>query len=408
MARARTAPARVSAATLPAAVWIIGFAIFAQGTSELVIAGLLPELASDLTVTVSQAGLLVSAFALGMFVGAPILSIVTLRMPRRQSMLLFLAVFIVAHIVAATADSYQVLFLTRLIGAFVYAGFWAVGAGTALQLVPAGSRGRAMSVVAGGLTVALVVGVPAGTWLGQAFGWRSVFWAIAGLSAVAWFAVFAAVPRFATTAPPRIAAEMRGLRVPRLWLSYAMTSTSIAALIGVFSFLGVILVEVAGFASAVVPWLLLVYGVGALVGTLLGGRLADRLAVGVLAVGFGCLLIVFVLFALLGTMQAVVIALVLLLGVAGAMTNPALNARVVTIAPAAPTLAVAGSVSAFNLGIALGPWLNGSLLDTGSGYVSLIWVGASLAGVALALLCLEWRLQNRHTRWRREGQLLNV
>lgn len=380
---------------MPVAIWIIGAAIFAQGTSELMLAGLLPELSADLGVTVPQAGLLVSVFALGMLVGAPVLAVITLRWPRRRAMLAFLAVFVLAHVAGALTDSYSVLLAVRFVAAFVYAGFWAVGAGTAMSLATPDRRGRAMSVVAGGLTVATVIGLPAGTWIGQNLGWRSAFWAVAALSTLAAGAVLAAIPTARPDAAPRIADELRGLAVPRLWLSYAMTAVGTAALLGTFTYLGAMLITTSGLDSEWVPVVLFGYGVGALAGMAVGGYAADRWPHGVLLVGFGALCVVLVAIALISHHALMVGALSVLLGLAGFGTNPALNSRVFALGAAAPTLTAAGTTSAFNVGIALGPWLAGMALTAGFGYPVVPWIGAGLAVVALALFAADAALVRR-------------
>lgn len=371
---------------MPVAIWIIGGAIFAQGTSELMLAGLLPELSADLGVTVPQAGLLVSVFALGMLVGAPVLAVVTLRWPRRRAMLAFLAIFVLAHIAGALTGSYPVLLAVRFVAAFVYAGFWAVGAGTAMSLVSPDRRGRAMSIVAGGLTVATVIGLPAGTWIGQNLGWRGAFWAVAILSTLAAGAVLAAVPAGRPDATPRMADELRGLAVPRLWLSYAMTAVGTAALLGTFTYLGAMLITTSGLGSEWVPVVLFGYGVGALAGMAVGGYAADRWPRGVLLVGFGTLCVVLAAIAVVSRHALWVGALSVLLGLTGFGTNPALNSRVFALGASAPTLTAAGTTSAFNVGIAVGPWLSGMALTTGFGYPAVPWIGAGLAVIALVLL----------------------
>ncbi|SFJ65243.1 MFS transporter, DHA1 family, chloramphenicol resistance protein [Amycolatopsis sacchari] len=381
---------------MPVAVLVLGFAIFAQGTSELVLAGLLPELAADLGVSIPQAGLLVSGFALGMLAEAPVLAVLTLRWPRRRALLAFLAVFVLVHVAGALTTSYAVLFATRFAGAFVYAGFWAVGGSTAMALVPADRRARAMSVVAGGLTVATVLGLPAGTWIGQHATWRGAFWAVAALSALAAIGVLLAVPDHRPAHPPRVRDELRGLRTGRLWLSYAMTAVSTAALLGTFTYLGAMLVTTTGLAERWVPAVLLTYGVGALAGITFGGRLADRHPRGVLVAGFTGLLAVSAALALTAAHAVAVVVLVFLLGLAGFATNPALNSRVSVLAPGAPTLAVAGNISAFNTGISVGPWLGGLALGAGLGYPSVAWLGTLLAAVALVLVGVDATRQRVH------------
>ena len=380
---------------MPVAIWIIGLAIFAQGTSELMLAGLLPEMSADLGVTIPQAGLLVSVFALGMLVGAPILAIATLRWSRRRAMVAFLAIFVVAHIVSAFTSSYAVLMTARFVAAFVYAGFWAVGAGTAMALVGAERRGRAMSIVAGGLTVATVIGLPAGTWIGQHLGWRGAFWAVAALSCVAAGAVLAAVPDTRPDTEPRIGDELRGLAVPRLWLSYAMTAVSTAALLGTFTYLAAMLITTSGLQPQWVPAVLLGYGLGALVGMAVGGQAADRWPRATLGAGFTTLLVVLVALALTTRHVTAVSALACLLGFAGFGTNPALNSRVFAFAPSAPTLTAAGNVASFNVGISVGPWVAGIALTAGLGYPAVPWIGAALAVLALVLLVIDVRMAGR-------------
>lgn len=373
---------------MPVAIWVLGAAIFAQGTSELMLAGLLPEMSADLAVTIPQAGLLVSVFALGMLIGAPVLAVVTLRWPRRRALLAFLTIFVLAHVAGALTDSYPVLLAVRFVAAFVYAGFWAVGAGTAMSLVSPDRRGRAMSVVAGGLTVATVIGLPAGTWIGQHLGWRGAFWTVAALSTLAAGAVLAAVPTGRPATAPRMADELRGLAVPRLWLSYAMTAVGTAALLGTFTYLGAMLVTT-GLGSGWVPLVLLGYGVGALAGMAVGGYAADRWPRGVLLIGFSALFAVLVAMAIVSHHAPAVGALSVLLGLAGFGTNPALNSRVFALGASAPTLTAAGTTAAFNVGIALGPWLAGLALTAGAGYSAVPWIGAGLAVGALGLFAVD-------------------
>ncbi|NMD58252.1 MULTISPECIES: Cmx/CmrA family chloramphenicol efflux MFS transporter [Tsukamurella] len=371
---------------MPLAIVVLGFGIFAQGTSELMLAGLIPELSADLHVSVPQAGLLISGFALGMMVGAPVLALATLRWPKRRALLVFTAVFALTHLLAAATDSFAVLLATRFVGAFVYAGFWSVAATTAIALVPADRRGRAMSVVAGGLTLATVIGLPLGTLLGQHAGWRATFVAVAIATAVAGIAIAATVPAEvapSATALPR--EEIRALRTGRLWLSYAITAFSIAALLISFGYLGAMLLETAHAAPATVPIVLALYGVGAVAGIAAGGRLADRRPESVLVGGTVALALASAALAATLTHPALAALSATLLGAAGFVTNPALNSRVFALAPGAPTLAPAFTVAAFNAGIAVGPWLGGTLLDLGASYRALPLAGAALAVVAAGL-----------------------
>jgi DHA1 family chloramphenicol resistance protein-like MFS transporter len=382
---------------MPIAVYILGLAIFAQGTSELMLAGLLPELAADLGVSIPEAGLLISAFAVGMLVGAPVLAVVTLRWARRTALLVFLALFALTHVAGALTPNYEVLLVTRVVGAFVYAGFWAVAAVTAVGLVPVTSRARAMSVVTGGLTIATIVGLPAGTVIGQHFGWRAAFWTVAVLSVGAMAGVIATVPlgRPEPGAIPRIPAELRAMANPRLWLSYATTAFFTAAILVIFSYLAPLLTEATGLPSGAVPAVLALYGVGSLIGITIGGRNADALPFRTLAVSIIGLSLMSAVLALWAHTPVVAIAAIFLLGGFGFAANPALNARVFSLAGDAPTLATSVNFSSFNVGITIGPWLGGLAIDAGAGYQLLGWVAVVLAIVALGTVILAAMLPLR-------------
>ncbi|MGN9844727.1 Cmx/CmrA family chloramphenicol efflux MFS transporter [Nonomuraea sp. H19] len=382
---------------MPLAVYMLGLAIFAQGTSELMLAGLLPEMAADLRVSVPDAGLLISAFAMGMLVGAPVLAVLTLRWPRRTALLTFLAVFALSHVAGALTSSYGMLFATRVVGAFVYAGFWAVAATTAIGLVPAGARGKAMSVIAGGLTVATIIGLSAGTVIGQHLGWRAAFWAVAGMSALAAVGILATIPggRPETEAQPRVSAELRSMTSPTLWLAYGTTALTTGALLASFSYLSVMLVDTTGLDSAWVPAVLALYGAGTLIGITIGGRTADRRPFLSLYTGIGGLIAGSAALAMTAHIPAVAIPLIFLLGAFGFATNPALNIRVFALAKNAPTLAAAVNVSSFNVGITIGPWLGGLAIGAGLGYPSVAWIGAAIGVAALGTLALGAALQRR-------------
>ncbi|MFI6778291.1 Cmx/CmrA family chloramphenicol efflux MFS transporter [Nocardia sp. NPDC050412] len=380
---------------MPFAVYILGLSIFAQGTSELMLSGLLTQMAADLGVSIPQAGLLISAFALGMLVGAPALAVITLRWPRRTALLTFLGVFIAAHVVAALTPGYWVLFATRVVGAFVYAGFWAVAATTALSLVAENARGRAMSIVAGGLTVANIVGLPAGTVIGQHLGWRAAFWAVAVLSALAMAGVAAKIPGGRPAEVPNLRRELRTMINPRLWLSYSTTALSTGAQLVTFAYLGALLSRTTAIAESWIPLVLTLYGIGALIGITVGGRTADAHPFRVLTIGMIGLIIISAVLALTATMPAPVVILVFLLGAFGFATNPALNTRVFALAGAAPTLATAVNFSAFNVGITIGPWLGGLAIGSGLGYPSIAWIGAALAVAALATVTWAAALHRR-------------
>ncbi len=380
---------------MPLAVYILGLSIFAQGTSELIAAGLLPDMAGDLGVSIPRAGLLISAFALGMLFGAPILAVATMRWSRRTALIAFLAAFILAHVAAVLTSDYRVLFATRVIAAFVYAGFWSVGASAAVTMVADNERGRAMSIVAGGLTVATIVGLPAGTFIGQHLGWRAAFWAVTILSAIAMVGVLLRVPDSRPGATPDLRKELRAMASGQVALLYGITTLAIAGLMATFGYLGALLIETTRVAPGWVPVLLAVYGIGAFLGIGLGGRTADAHPTRTLVVGITGLTVTSALLALAAAHIVPVAGLVFLLGAFGFGTNPVSNSRIYALAPAATTLGPAGNVVSFNIGITLGPWLGGLALGAGLGYPAVAWLSAALGLAALGLVAWSWLLARR-------------
>ncbi|MEU0784466.1 Cmx/CmrA family chloramphenicol efflux MFS transporter [Streptomyces sp. NPDC006173] len=381
---------------MPLSVYILALSVFALGTSEFMLSGLLPPVAEDLGVTIPQAGLLISAFAIGMVVGAPLLAVATLRLPRRATLVALIAVFGLGQVAGALAPTYAVLFASRVVSALACAGFWAVGAAVAVATVPATSRARALAVMIGGLSVANVLGVPAGAFLGEGLGWRSAFWAVGAASAIALVGIVSLVPALPRPAErPRMKREMHIYRDRQVWLSIGTIALAAAGVFCAFSYLAPLLTDVAGLDDGWVPTVLALFGVGALIGTAIGGRFADAHLFRVLILGMAADTVVLVAFALLGRHAVAAVLLSFLLGVACFCTAPALNARMFDVAAAAPTLAAATTTAAFNLGNTAGPWLGGAVIDAGLGYGATAWAGAALTTAAIALAVVSLRLQRR-------------
>ncbi|MFE2024113.1 Cmx/CmrA family chloramphenicol efflux MFS transporter [Streptomyces hygroscopicus] len=380
---------------MPLAVYVLGLSVFALGTSEFMLSGLLQPVARDMGVSIPEAGLLISAFAIGMVVGAPVLAAATLRLPRRTTLMALLAVFGLGQIAGALAPSYGVLFASRVVSALACAGFWAVGAAVAVSLVPVGARAKAMAVMVGGLSIANIAGVPAGAFLGQHAGWRAAFWAVAGLSALGLAGVVTLVPR--TEVPtgddrPRLKAELRIYRDPQVWLALAATALSGGAVFCLFSYLGPLLTDTAGLDEGWVPTVLALFGVGALLGTVIGGRIADAHLFGTMSGGIVASTVVLSALALTAHSPVAAVTLALMLGFTAFFTAPALNARMFNLANAAPTLAGATNTSAFNIGNTVGPWLGGLVIDAGWGYPAVAWTGAALAGTGAVTTVAALRL----------------
>ncbi|QDQ14452.1 Cmx/CmrA family chloramphenicol efflux MFS transporter [Streptomyces spectabilis] len=381
---------------MPLAVYVLALGIFTQGTSEFMLSGLLPGMAEDLGVSVPDAGLLISAFAIGMVVGAPLLAVATLRWPRRTALVILQAVFVAGHVVGAVAPGYGLLFATRIVSALAYAGFWGVAVATAVALVPSEAKSKAVALVAGGLTLATIVGVPAGTLLSQSAGWRAAFWAVAAATVVSLVCTVAAVPGGERGTAPSVRTELRGMARPQLWLSYAVTAFAFGAVIVTFSYLAALLTDETGLSEGWVPAVLALFGAGGMLGLVVGGRTARTHAVATLAWGLGALAAVSAALALTAdSAAAVVVTLVLLLGTAGYVTNPALQSRVFTLAPDAPTLVGATNTAAFNVGNTLAPMLGGLVIDAGHGYAAVAWVGAGLAALGCATAVAAGVLERR-------------
>ncbi|EST39514.1 hypothetical protein N566_01520, partial [Streptomycetaceae bacterium MP113-05] len=385
-----------SRSRMPAAVYVLGLSVFALGTSEFMLSGILEPLARDMDVSIPQAGLLVSAFAIGMVVGAPLLAAATLRLPRRTTLIALLAVFGLGQVAGALSPSYEVLFASRVVSALACAGFWAVGAAVAVSLVPVNARARAMAVMVGGLSIANIAGVPAGAFLGQSAGWRAAFWAVAAMSAAGLVGVVAMVPRTKPPtgdAAPNLRRELRIYRDRQVWVTLVTIAATAATGFCVFSYLSPILTRTAGLSESWVPWVLALFGFGALIGTSVGGRVADAHLFGTIYAGISAAAVVLTALALLAHIPVAAIVLSFLLGLAVFSAAPALNARMFNVADAAPTLAGATTTASFNIGNTLGPWLGGLVISAGWGFAAVAWTGAGLAVTALLATAVASRMR---------------
>ncbi|MFJ4834772.1 Cmx/CmrA family chloramphenicol efflux MFS transporter [Streptomyces sp. NPDC088747] len=381
---------------MPLAVYVLGLSVFALGTSEFMLSGLLPPIAEDMGVTIPRAGLLISAFAIGMVVGAPLLAVATLRLPRRTTLVALIAVFGLGQVAGALAPTYAVLFASRVVSALACAGFWAVGAAVAIAMVPVNARARALAVMIGGLSIANVLGVPAGAFLGAGLGWRAAFWAVAAASAIALVGVLTLIPALPRPEEkPRLGREVRIYRDRQVWLSITMIALAAGGVFCAFSYLAPLLTDVAGLDDGWVPTVLALFGVGALIGTTIGGRVADAHLFGVLLTGTAASTVILLTLALLGRYAVAAIVLSLLLGISAFYTAPALNARMFDVAATAPTLAGATTTAAFNLGNTGGPWIGGAVIDAGLGYASPAWAGAALTVAGLGVAGVSLRLHRR-------------
>ncbi|MBE1160387.1 MFS transporter [Dyella acidiphila] len=373
---------------MPAALYALAAGAFGIGTTEFVIMGLLMQVAADLKVSIATAGLLISGYALGVFVGAPVLTVATSRLPRKLVLLALMAIFTIGNVFCALAPNYTVLLLARVITALAHGTFFGVGAVVATSLVAPDRRASAISIMFTGLTIATLLGVPAGAWLGLHFGWRSTFWAVAAIGVVAMLVIAALVPAD-HGAGKRIAVrdELRAIGNPAVLLGLLMTVLGFAGVFTVFTYIQPMLTQVTGFGESAVSPILLIFGIGLIAGNLLGGKLADRRLMPAL------LATLLVLIAVLGVMgfvlhnKVLTVLFVGLLGVAAFATVPPLQLWVLHKAHNAQSLASSLNIGAFNLGNALGAWLGGVVVARGPGLAALTWVAAlvTLSGLLVAL-----------------------
>lgn len=387
---------------MPIALLALTLSAFAIGTTEFVIVGLIPTIALDLGVSVPSAGLLVSLYALGVAIGAPLLTALTGRVPRKLLLLSLMVIFTLGNLLAWQAPGYESLILARLVTGLAHGVFFSIGSTIATSLVPREKAASAIAIMFTGLTVALVTGVPLGTFIGQQFGWRETFLAVSALGVIAFIGSLLFVPKgIQHNAPASLLQQLSVLRQPRLLLVYAMTAVGYGGSFIAFTYLAPILQEISGFTAGTVSLVLLVYGVSVAFGNILGGRLADRLgpikALVMIFLGLAA-----VLLALNFTASTPWLALltVLLWGAVAFGNVPGLQVYVVQqaerYAPQAVDVASGLNIAAFNLGIAGGAWFGG-LIVAGPGLIHTTWIGAMVVLSAVGLTLWSGRLDRDDT-----------
>lgn len=373
----------------PWALYALTVGAFGIGTTEFVIMGLLLQLAGDLQVSLATAGLLISGYALGVFVGAPLLTAATSRVPRKTALLALMAIFTLGNIACALAPNYAVLMLARVITSLAHGTFFGVGAVVATSVVPADRKASAISTMFTGLTVATLLGVPAGAWLGLQYGWRSTFWAVSaiGLVAMAVIAFFVSAREAGAGSAVSLREEFKVLKRGHVLLGLGATVLGFAGVFTVFTFVQPLLTRISGFGEAGVSAVLLVFGVGMIVGNVIGGRWADRAPVRALLGSLAVLAGVLVAMGFAMHSQLLAVLFIGLLGAAGFATVSPLQLRVLSQAEGAgQSMASSLNIAAFNLGNALGAWLGGAVIDHGPGLATLPWAAAALTlgGLAVA------------------------
>lgn len=380
---------------MPLALLALAISAFAIGTTEFVPTGLLPEIAAEFHVDIPAAGLLVSGYALGVFVGAPLLSAAATPLRRKPVLLGLLGLFVIGNIGSALAPDYATMMMSRVVASLCHGAFFGIGSVVAASLVAPARRAAAIAMMFTGLTLSNVLGVPLGTLLGQAFGWRSTFWVVAALGVVGVLGVLALVPDRPADPGANLRAELSAFGRPQVWLALGMTTLGFGGVFASFTYVAPLMVEVAGFPPSALTWLVLLFGAGFLVGNLIGARAADRALMPSIVGSIGALAVTLGLFTV--TVRSPIPAAITLfvLGAAAFATVPGLQARVMDAAGSAGTMASAANIGAFNLGNAMGAWLGGVVIDAGFGIPAANGVGAAMAATGLALALVAVALDRR-------------
>ncbi|MFE4211832.1 MFS transporter [Streptomyces sp. NPDC056844] len=380
---------------MPLALLALAIGAFGIGTTEFVIMGLLPDVAADFQVSIPTAGFLVTGYALGVVLGAPLMTILGTRVTRKRMLMLLMGLFIVGNIVSALAPVFGVMLAGRVIASLAHGAFFGIGSVVAADLVAPEKKAGAIAMMFTGLTVANVVGVPLGTFIGQSLGWRVTFFVVAGLGVLGLLGVAKLVPEQPKPQGVRIRHELAAFRNVQVLLAMAMTVLGFGGVFAAITYITPMMTETAGFAASSVTWLLVLFGLGMVGGNLLGGKFADRHLMPMLYVALGALAVVLALFTLTAHNKIAAAVTIVLIGALGFATVPPLQKRVLDQAAGAPTLASAVNIGAFNLGNALSAWLGGLVIAAGFGYTAPNWVGAVLAASALVLAVLSGALERR-------------
>ncbi len=393
---------------MPVGLFALALGGFGIGLTEFVIMGLLPEVAADFAVSESTAGYLISGYALAVAVGGIGVTAAVSRFDRKRVLLGLLVLFIGGNLLSALSPTYEAMLGGRIIAALCHGAFFGIGAVVAADMVPPAKRAGAIAMMFAGLTIANVLGVPFGTFLGQQFGWRSAFWAITVIGVLAMIGVATLVPDDSTTRPPVVGTdgvavssapqlrhELAAFRSTQVWLSIAITILGFGGMFGAFTYIAYTLTEVTGFASSTVPWLLVLFGLGLFVGNYVGGKVADRALARGLMVILAVLVVVLVFFAATAQNKAATVISLILMGGFGFAITPGVQTRIMSYAAAAPTMASGANIAAFNVGNALGAYIGGLTIAAGLGFTSPIWAGAVMTAAGLGVLIAATRLDTR-------------
>ncbi|MEX3983472.1 MFS transporter [Paraburkholderia sp. EG287A] len=383
---------------MPLPLLALAVAAFGIGTTEFVIMGLLPDVARDLSVSIPAAGMLVSAYALGVTIGAPIVAIAIANVPRKQALMRLIGIFIVGNLLCALAPNYSILMAARIVTAFCHGAFFGIGSVVAAGLVAPNRRAQAIALMFTGLTLANVLGVPLGTALGQIAGWRTTFWAVTAIGILAAAALQVCLPAKIEMQKASLVHEFGVLKNPQVLMVLGMSVLASASLFAVFTYITPILEDVTGFSPHEVTFVLLLFGLGLTVGSTLGGKLADWKLMRSLLTFLAMIAVVLAAFSLTMHDPIAAMATIFVWGILAFAIVPPLQILIVNRASDAPNLASTLNQGAFNLGNAGGAWIGGVAISAGAPLTALPWVGVATAFAALALTLVSAQIDRRARR----------
>ncbi|MDU1061521.1 MAG: MFS transporter [Leclercia adecarboxylata] len=378
---------------MPIALFALAVGAFGIGLTEFVIAGILPQIAAEFKVSIPSAGLMATSYALGVFVGAPLMTVLGAKIPRKTMLIGLALIFTLGNILTAVAPTLTLAIVGRVITSFNHGAFFGIGSIIAASLVAPGRQASAIAFMFSGLTLANLLGVPVGTWLAQTFSWRLVFWVIAGIGLLTIASIALLVPRIEKGKAIALKTELRAFVDPQVLLVMGITVFGPAAFFTSITYIAPMMIQEGGFSASGVAWLMVLFGLGLAVGNGIGGRLADRSLFGTLFVTLAAQAIVLLVFWMGVNNQIVSATCVFLMAAFGFATVSPIQKLVMDRASqaGAPTMAASVNIGMFNLGNALGAWAGGATIAAGFGLASPNWAGALLSVIALGLAVLAWQ-----------------
>lgn len=381
---------------------------FAIGTTEFIIMGILPEVAKDLDVSISSAGLLVTGYAIGVAIGAPLLTALTGKMSRKTVLQMLMLLFVLGNTLCAIAPTYEFLLISRILAAFAHGTFFGVGSVVASRLVPPEKQSSAVAMIFTGVSVANIIGVPLGTFVGQSLGWRASFWIISVLGVFAILFITKFIPQISVTSVPSFRQEIRVLKNPQVQLTLLMTILSFVGVFAAFTYIAPILTDITKFDPSAITPILLLYGVGLTIGNTVAGRLSDWKLMPTIVGMLILLTIVMGSFYVTSEYKVWAIVTVFLWGFASFGHVPGLQMRVIAQAKGAPNIAASLNISAFNLGIALGSFVGGIVINTGLGLKTIPLVAAFLTILCMGMVLVGWLFDGKEEKQAQVNQDLKI